>query len=112
MDKLRKSIDDKKACIALVHTRLLNRSRRDGVDMCRDELEVKLYEEMVELENDVGNIQKMMAECVVHRRRLKQSAVRIDIQLEIKENSLRIDSELCAEQRKRVNYTHNITNII
>ncbi|VVC36171.1 Tektin [Cinara cedri] len=108
IDKLRMSIDDKKTSIALVHMRLLNRTRRNGVDLCRDELEVKLNEEMVNLENNVRNLKKIMAECVVRQRKLKQSIVRIDIQLEIKENSLRIDSELCAEQRKRVNYTNSI----
>lgn len=108
INKLRKSIDDKEACIALAHTRLSNRTYRDGIDLCRDELEVKMFEEMVELEENVQNLQKTMAECVVRQRQLKQSIVRIDIQIEIKENSLRIDNEVCSEQRKRVIYTTSI----
>jgi len=104
LDKLKKAIDDKEAYIALVHTRLLNRTRREGVELCRDELEAKLYKEVVELENNVQHLQKMMANSVVCLRHLKQSIVRIDIQLEIKENSLHIDNELCVEQRKRINY--------
>lgn len=104
IDLLKKAIDDKEAYIALVHTRLLNRTRREGVELCRDELEAKLFDEETELEENVRGLQKMMTDSVVCLRRLKQSAVQIDLQLEIKENSLRIDNELCAAQRKRINY--------
>lgn len=102
--KLKKSIDDKEACIALVHTRLLNRTRREGVELCRDELEIKLYDEVVELEKNVKNLNEMLADSTACLRHLKQTTIRIDIQLDVKENSLHIDNELCAEQRKLINY--------
>lgn len=104
IDKLQKAIDDKKMNIALVHTRLLNRTQRDGVELCRDELETKLFNESTELDNNVHSLQEMMADSLVCLRHLKQSIVRIDIQLKMKHNSLRIDGEMCAEQRKRVDY--------
>jgi len=104
IEKLKRAIDDREACLALAHTRLLNRTRREGVELCRDELEVRLFDEVVQLENDVKSLQNMMAESVECRRRLKQSTARIDVQLQVKQNSLRIDNELCTEQRKRVNY--------
>lgn len=87
-----------------MHTRLLNRTHRKGVELCRDELEIKLHDEIVELENNVKNLNKMMADSIACLRHLKQTTIRIDIQLDIKENSLHIDYELCAEQRKRINY--------
>lgn len=90
--------------MALAHTRLSNRMRREGVELCRDELELRLYEEVVQLEHDVQSLQSMMAESVVCRRRLKQSIARINVQLQVKQNSLHIDNELCAKQRKRINY--------
>lgn len=102
--KLKKGIDDKEAYISLVHTRLLNRTRREGVELCRDELEIKLYDEVVELENSVKNLNKMMADSSTCLRHLKQTTIRIDIQLDVKQNSLHIDNELCVEQRKRINY--------
>lgn len=102
--KLKKGIDDKEAYIALVHTRLLNRTHREGVELCRDELEVKLFDEVVELENNVKILNKMIADSTACLRHLKQTAIRIDIQLEVKENSLHIDNELCVQQRKRINY--------
>ncbi|XP_026805473.1 tektin-1-like [Rhopalosiphum maidis] len=104
IEKLKKAIDDREACLALAHTRLLNRTRREGVELCRDELELRLFDEVVQLENDVKSLQSMMAESVECRRRLKQSTARIDVQLQVKQNSFRIDNELCTEQRKRVNY--------
>lgn len=104
ISKLKKSIDDKEVYIALVHMRLLNRTRREGVELCRDELEIKLYDEIVELENNVKNLNRMMADSTACLRHLKQTSIRIDIQLNVKENSLHIDNELCAEQRKRINY--------
>lgn len=97
-------MDDKEAYIALVHTRLLNRTRREGIEMCRDELEVKLNEEMAELEHNVESIQKMIVDTIVCQRRLKQSSARIDVQLTYKRNTLRIDDELCGAQRNRINY--------
>jgi len=104
INQLEKAIKDKEVYIALVHTRLLNRNRREGVELCRDELEAKLYDEVTELENNVQSLQRMMTDSVVCLRHLKQSIIRIDLQLEMKENSMRIDNELCVEQRKRINY--------
>jgi len=104
IEKLTNAVDEKEAYIALVHTRLLNRTRREGIELCRDELEVKLHEEMTELEQNVRSLQKMIVDTVVCQRRLKQSSARIDVQLAYKRNTLRIDGELCAEQRKRINY--------
>ncbi|KAF0754187.1 tektin-1-like [Aphis craccivora] len=104
IEKMKKAIDDREAYLALAHSRLLNRTRREGVELCRDELELRLYDEVVQLEHDVKSLQNMMAESVECRRRLKQSTARIDVQLQIKQNSLRIDNELCTEQRKRINY--------
>jgi hypothetical protein len=98
-------VDDKQSHLAIAHTRLLNRTRREGIELCRDEVEVQLYDEVLELENNVKGLKKMIAESVECLRRLKQVSTRIDIQLQIKKNSLRIDNELCFEQRKRVNYS-------
>ncbi|CAH1736529.1 unnamed protein product [Aphis gossypii] len=104
IEKMKKAIDDREAYLALAHSRLLNRTRREGVELCRDELELRLYDEVVQLERDVKSLQNMMAESVECRRRLKQSTARIDVQLQVKQNSLHIDNDLCTEQRKRINY--------
>ncbi|XP_026819122.1 tektin-1-like [Rhopalosiphum maidis] len=104
IDKLQDAVDDKEAYIALVHTRLLNRTRRQGIELCRDELEVKLNEEMDELEHNVQCLKKMIVDTTVCQRRLKQSSARIEVQLIYKRNTLHIDDVLCAEQRKRINY--------
>lgn len=108
IDKLRAAVAEKDKYIALVRARLLNRARRQGVDLCRDELEVKLSGEMAELTGDVRKMETVSAECFERHRRLGQSIVRIDLQLGIKENSLRIDDVLCGEQRKRVNYKRDV----
>ncbi|XP_050437299.1 tektin-1-like [Adelges cooleyi] len=102
--KMQNAIADKEAYIALAHTRLKNRTLREGVELCRDELEAKLHAEVAELQGNVRGLRGTMAgssECLRH---LKQSFVRIDTQLEIKNNSLRIDGELCVQQRRRINY--------
>lgn len=104
VEKLKAAVGEKEAYIALVHTRLLNRTRREGVELCRDELEAKLCAEVAELEDNVRCLQGVLADSVACHRHLKQSAVRVDVQLEIKQKSLLIDGKLCAEQRKRINY--------
>lgn len=104
IEKLKNTISDREAHLALAHTRLLNRTRREGVELCRDELELRLYEEVVQLEHDVQSLQNMMAESAVCQRRLKQSIACIDVQMQAKQNSLHIDDELCAKQRKRISY--------
>lgn len=104
IDNLLKAVDDKQSHLAMAHTRLLNRTRREGIELCRDELEVQLYDEVLKLENNVKDLNKMHADSVECLRRLKQVSARTDIQLQIKKNSLHIDNELCFNQRKRVNY--------
>jgi len=104
IEKLKNTISEREAYLALAHTRLSNRTRREGVELCRDELELRLYDEVTQLEHDVQSLQNMMAESMVCRRHLKQSIARIDVQLQVKQNSLHIDGELCAEQLKRINY--------
>ncbi|VVC26078.1 Tektin [Cinara cedri] len=104
IEKLHKAIDEKATHIALVTTRLLNRSHREGINLCRDELEVKLREEETELLDDLNNLKTLLTESVTCHRRLGQSIARIDAQLQVKENSLKIDNVLCLEQRKRINY--------
>lgn len=106
--KLREAVADKDKYIALVRARLLNRARRQGVDLCRDPLDVKLSGGMAELTDDVRTMEKVSAECSERHRRLGQSIARIDLQLAIKENSLRIDDVLCGEQRRRVDYKRNV----
>lgn len=104
IEQLKKGIDDKVAYLALAHTRLFNRTRREGIELCRDELEMKLFGEVTELERNVQNLHRMKAESLVCLRHLKQATVRINLALETKENSLYIDNVLCVEQRKRINY--------
>lgn len=87
-----------------MHTRLLNRTRREGIELCRDELEMKLYEEVTELEENVRSLQTMIADSKVCLRHLKQSIDRIDMELQVKCNSIHIDNELCVEKRKCINY--------
>ncbi|XP_050533476.1 tektin-1-like [Daktulosphaira vitifoliae] len=104
INKLQKAIDDKEAYIALAHTRLKNRTLRKGIELCRDELEVKLHAEVAELEENVKRLQEMLANSLECLKNLKQSSVRIETQLKIKENSLYIDSVLCVKQRNRINF--------
>lgn len=104
IEQLKRGMDDKAAYLALAHTRLFNRTRREGIELCRDELEVKLFDEVTELEQNVQNLHRMKAESLVCLRHLRQSTVRINLALDAKENSLHIDNVLCVEQRKRINY--------
>lgn len=108
IDKLKIAINDKDKHIALIHTRLLNRIGRQGVDSCRDELEIKLHEELADLMNNVKTLNTILDECYIGHQQLKQSIYHIEKQLHVKENSLHIDNELCVEQRKRVSYDTDI----
>jgi len=60
--KLEKAIAEKEGFMALAHTRLGNRCQRSGVELCRDEAETYLVDEVRQIKEVVTNLQQMMAE--------------------------------------------------
>lgn len=101
---LTKAMNDKLPSRALALKRLENRTGRQGVENCRDETEVQLHHEVMQLDIEVQNLRNMIGELITCVRRLKQVAVRTDIQLEMKNNTLHIDAVQCSDLRKRINY--------
>lgn len=98
------AVNTKQPSRALASTRLFNRSGREGIENCRDEIEVQLHSEVTQLDNSEQDLRKMIGELETCVRHLKQTSIRTDIQLEIKNNTLHIDSVLCFNQRKRISY--------
>lgn len=60
--ELEKAIGEKEGYLALAHTRLGFRCQRPGLELCRDEPEAKLINEVKELSENVTHLQQMIAE--------------------------------------------------
>ncbi|XP_075217942.1 tektin C [Lycorma delicatula] len=102
--QLEKAIAEKEGFMALAHTRLGNRSQRPGAELCRDEVDAKLVEEVKEIKDVVTNLQQMLAESQASLRYLLKSQVQLEEDINIKTNSLKIDEVDCMTSRLGMDY--------
>ncbi|XP_054257827.1 tektin-1 [Macrosteles quadrilineatus] len=102
--RLEKAIADKESFMALVHTRLGNRAQRRGIELCRDEVEVKLISEIEDIRVVVTKLQQMLSEAQASLRYLLKTQVQIEEDINIKTNSLKIDEVDCMTLRLGMDY--------
>lgn len=57
-------IAKKEGYLALVHTRLGFRAQREGIELCRDTVEIQLMSELTELNENVAALQLMINEVI------------------------------------------------
>uniref|UniRef100_A0A1B6IBP4 Tektin n=1 Tax=Homalodisca liturata TaxID=320908 RepID=A0A1B6IBP4_9HEMI len=102
--RLEKAIADKEGFMALAHTRLGNRAQRRGVELCRDEVEIKLINEVEDIREAVTKLQQMLAEAQASLRYLLKTQVQLEEDINIKTNSLKIDEVDCMTLRLGMDY--------
>uniref|UniRef100_A0A1B6M9P2 Tektin n=1 Tax=Graphocephala atropunctata TaxID=36148 RepID=A0A1B6M9P2_9HEMI len=102
--RLEKAIADKEGFMALAHTRLGNRAQRRGVELCRDEVEIKLINEIEDIREAVTKLQQMLAEAQASLRYLLKTQVQLEEDINIKTNSLKIDEVDCMTLRLGMDY--------
>uniref|UniRef100_A0A1B6GLH9 Tektin n=1 Tax=Cuerna arida TaxID=1464854 RepID=A0A1B6GLH9_9HEMI len=102
--RLEKAIADKEGFMALAHTRLGNRAQRRGVELCRDEVEIKLINEIEDIREAVTKLQQMLAEAQASLRYLLKTQVQLEEDINVKTNSLKIDEVDCMTLRLGMDY--------
>lgn len=59
---LEKELADKEGFVALCQMRLANRAQRPGVELCQDQAQLMLVEELTKLREIVGKLSQMLAQ--------------------------------------------------
>uniref|UniRef100_A0A1B6D5E5 Tektin n=1 Tax=Clastoptera arizonana TaxID=38151 RepID=A0A1B6D5E5_9HEMI len=102
--QLEKALEEKEGFVALAHTRLGNRAQRIGIELCRDEVQIKLENEVKDLEEVCSTLQQMISEAQASLRYLLKTQVQIEEDINVKTNSLKIDEVDCMTLRLGMDY--------
>ncbi|XP_063225967.1 tektin-1 [Bacillus rossius redtenbacheri] len=101
---LQKAVADKKAYVALAHTRLGNRAQRPQMELCKDEVELNLLQEVNQLTESVTMLQEALAEAEASLRYLLRVQIQLEEDINIKTNTLKIDEVECMTIRLSMDY--------
>jgi len=96
----KKCIQDKEAPMQVAQTRLATRTRRPNVEACRDPVQHRLVEEVLEINETVDNLKAKLREAENALQHLLRTKASLEQDLSIKNNSLFIDREKCMGMRK------------
>ncbi|XP_014261958.1 tektin-1 [Cimex lectularius] len=104
LTSLKKALAEKEGFMALAHTRLGNRCQRVNFELCRDEAETYLVNEVHQLKDNVGKLQMMIEETQASLRYLLRAQVQLEEDINVKTNSLKIDEVDCMSLRAGMDY--------
>uniref|UniRef100_A0A5K3F0C1 Tektin n=2 Tax=Mesocestoides corti TaxID=53468 RepID=A0A5K3F0C1_MESCO len=99
LDKLELEMQSEAQMMKLAQTRLERRTYRPGADLCRDQPQYGLTDEVNQLNSSRNSLLYKQAECRHQLHALEATRNRLKEGVAIKENSLRIDTN-CLELRK------------
>lgn len=102
IQRLSIGIQDKEAPLKVAETRLDNRSNRPNVELCRDDVQYRLVEEVGELHTSVANLQTKLAQSESSLKGLIRRQMELEEDIEVKANSLFIDETQCMGVRKSI----------
>ncbi|NXO31143.1 TEKT3 protein, partial [Cisticola juncidis] len=97
---IQKTIRDKEVQLKLAQTRLDERSRRPNVELCRDAAQLRLVQEVNEINETLRNLHQCLRASEDMLQMLVRSKGVLEQDLVIKNNSLFIDQERCMGMRK------------
>lgn len=102
VERLAKGIADKEAPMKLANTRLDNRSNRPNVELCRDQAQYRLVEEVGELNNSVASLSERLANSEASLKGLIRRQLELEEDIDIKANTLFIDETECMGMRQSI----------
>ncbi|KAM9006143.1 tektin-3 isoform X2 [Sarcophilus harrisii] len=100
IEAIRKAIRDKAACLKVAQTRLDERTRRPNVELCRDTAQLRLVNEVHEIDDAIQCLQQRLRDSEDILQALVRSKATLEHDLIVKSNSLFIDQEKCMGMRK------------
>lgn len=101
---LKKAIADKEAPMKVAQTRLENRTFRPNVELCRDRVQYRLIDEVIEIDVNVDRLHEKLADAEASLKGLIRKQLSLEEDIEVKANSLFIDRDQCMELRKQINH--------
>lgn len=102
--RLKKTIAEKEAPMKVSQTRLENRTGRPNVELCRDRVQYRLIEEVVEISTNIERLKEQLASAEASLKGLIRKQLSLEEDIEVKANSLFIDRDQCMELRKQINH--------
>ncbi|OCT60783.1 hypothetical protein XELAEV_18046805mg [Xenopus laevis] len=100
IEALKKAIKDKSAPMKVAQTRLDERTRRPNVELCRDTVQIRLMQEVQEIDDTIQALQLRLRDAEDTLQMLVHTKSNLEHDLAIKANSLFIDQEKCMGMRK------------
>lgn len=100
IEAIRKAIRDKGPAMKVAHTRLDERIRRPNVELCRDSAQIRLVNEVYEIDDTIQTLQQRLRDAEDTLQALVHTKANLEHELAIKANTLYIDQEKCMGMRK------------
>ncbi|CAG9759484.1 unnamed protein product [Ceutorhynchus assimilis] len=101
---LDKTLAEKQSFLTLSHNRLDNRSRRPGMELCKDLVEAVLVHEETDLKRNFATMRAVLAEAHSSLRYLMKIKIQLEQDMNVKTNSLKIDEVDCMAVRQSMDY--------
>ncbi|XP_009672204.2 tektin-3 isoform X1 [Struthio camelus] len=100
IEAIQKAIRDKGPPLKVAHTRLDERTWRPNVELCRDSAQIRLVNEVHEIDDTIQSLQQRLRDAEDTLQMLVHTKSTLEHDLAIKANSLFIDQEKCMGMRK------------
>ncbi|KAJ6660441.1 hypothetical protein lerEdw1_017865 [Lerista edwardsae] len=100
IEAIRKAIRDKGPAMKVAQTRLDERTRRPNVELCRDSAQIRLVNEVYEIDDTIQMLQQRLRDAEDTLQALVHNKANLEHELAIKANTLYIDQEKCMGMRK------------
>ncbi|XP_062979316.1 tektin-3 [Elgaria multicarinata webbii] len=100
IEAIRKAIRDKGPSLKVAQTRLDERTRRPNVELCRDSAQLRLVNEVYEIDDTIQGLQQRLRDAEDTLQTLVHTKANLEHDLAVKANSLYIDQEKCMGMRK------------
>ncbi|XP_043946458.1 tektin-3 [Protopterus annectens] len=100
IEAIKKAIRNKEAPLKVAQTRLDERTRRPNVELCRDPAQLRLVNEVREIDETIQTLQQRLKDAEDALQMLLHTKATLEHDLGVKAHSLFIDQEKCMGMRK------------
>lgn len=100
LEAIKLAIREKAASMKVAQTRLDERTRRPNVELCRDSAQVRLVNEVYEIDDTIQTLQQRLRDAEDTLQGLVHTKANLEHELAVKANTLYIDQEKCMGMRK------------
>ncbi|XP_073905039.1 tektin-3 [Castor canadensis] len=100
IESIKKAIREKSAFLKVAQTRLDERTRRPNIELCRDVAQLRLVNEVYEVNDTIQILQQRLKDAEDTLQSLVHTKATLEHELAVKANTLYIDQEKCMGMRK------------